>query len=130
MIRTHRMNMMSGRYLSTSWLRPLSMSSAASPTLPPISDCGPSHWPTPSYRKSSSRRRSRAASSKDISASLSYFVPYVDGPGFPGPGRRHVRCPSLHGLDGMLPAHPASALGRIPEQVLQRKRINFYSLQL
>ena len=29
----------------------------------------------------------------------------------------------VHGLDGMLPALPATALGRVPEQVLQGRRV-------
>ena len=31
----------------------------------------------------------------------------------------HLRRADVHGLDGVLPAHPPSSLGRVPEQVLQ-----------
>ena len=50
------------------------------------------------------------------------FINYVDAAWVPSPGWSYFRCAALHGLDGVLPAHPSSALGVIPEQVLQRRR--------
>lgn len=43
---------------------------------------------------------------------------------------RDIRCFALHGLDGSLPAHPQTSLGRVPEQILQRRGIPFQTLQL
>ena len=40
----------------------------------------------------------------------------------------NIRCANVHGLDGVLPAHPETALGRVLKQVLQGKRIQVHSL--
>jgi hypothetical protein len=42
----------------------------------------------------------------------------------------YIRSASLHGLDGSFPSHTQTALGRVPEQILQRRRIRFQALQL
>lgn len=42
----------------------------------------------------------------------------------------YLRCSLVHGLNGMLPAHSPSALGRVPEQVLQGQRVQVHTLLL
>jgi hypothetical protein len=45
-------------------------------------------------------------------------------------GYFHIFRFTLHGCHGVFPAHTSSSLGRVPEQVLQRNRLQIRSFRL
>jgi hypothetical protein len=58
------------------------------------------------------------------------FCLIPDGHLLPNVRSCDFRCAHVHGRHGVFPSHSASALGRVPEQVLQRRRVLVCALQL
>ena len=122
---TRTSSMTQARYSCISSSRPSSSCSAPSPTPPPISVCGHCPSPTPNWPRSSSARPSRAASQppRATNPCSSYFPSYLDAGHVLHPSLGDFRSADVHGHDGVLPAFAAAALGLVPKQVLQGRRV-------
>lgn len=118
-------SMTPARYSCISSLRPSSSCSALSPTLLPISVCGPCRSPTPNWPRCSSARPLKAVFPQHQATNpwSSYLFSYLDASNVLHPGVGDLWRADVHGHDGVLPAFAAAALGLVPKQVLQGRRV-------